>query len=95
MFPFNITGIENLKEVLEQISEIAANWSMFGLALEIKNSELNAINRKENLDCLMEVVSLWLKGNGGETTWKFLCEALRSTLVKNPAIAKKIENKKL
>lgn len=86
--------IKDQKHVIEMVYEIAAFWDDLGLALELVPSALECIEADEQ-SCfkrLKKVVALWLKGNGGERSWKFLCEAVRGPLVKNNALAGKIEH---
>ena len=91
-----IAEIDDLKDVLEAVNDVASNWDNLGMVLKIKDSELGIIkaDHKDSVrDCLKEVVSLWLKGNGGERSWKFLCNALKNSPVNECAIAEKIEQK--
>ena len=82
---------------MREISPAAAKWKRIGLALEIKPHELDKIKLDEpDSDCkLDEVVSLWLKGNGGERSVKFLCDALRSKLVGHYTLADEAEKELL
>ena len=51
-----------------------------GLVLGIKQGRLDIITHDYSRcrDQLSAVLSVWLKGNGKETSWNFLCEALKS-----------------
>lgn len=89
----NTAGTKDLKDVLEMVCDIAAEWDDLGLALGLKSSSLDSIEADER-SCrkrLHKVVAEWLKGNGGECTWNFLCEAIKGPLVKNISLAQKIE----
>ena len=77
------------------VREIAAVYDDLSLALKLSSSFLDVVEADEP-SCnkrLTKVVVEWLKGNGGERSWKFLSEAIRGPLVKNKALADKIEKK--
>ena len=80
--------IEDMKEVLEMLlPDVAAQWKDLGIALKLPHGQVEAQTN------LMGIVNEWLRGNGGPRDWKFLSEAVRGPLVKNPALADKIEKK--
>ena len=67
----------------------AAKWEDIGLALEINPNELEKIRKDQDgsNDRLKEVLSEWLRGNGGECSLKFLCDAVGGDLVELRALA--------
>lgn len=89
--------MDDINDVIKSISDAAAKWKSIGDALEVGSGELEKIEKDyhKSDDQLRETISVWLKGNGGTRTWKFLCEALRSKSVSRCDLAKKIEEKRL
>lgn len=89
--------MDDINEVKESIIDAAAKWKSIGDALEVGSGELEKIEKDyhKSDDRLRETISVWLKGNGGTRTWKFLCKALRTKSVSEPDLAKKIEEKRL
>ena len=75
----------------------AALWHDIGLTLDIHPTELEKIERDytRSDDRLKQVLSLWLRGNGGECSWRFLCAAMRDDLVARPNLAENIEKQYL
>ena len=81
--------------MLTAVLEVASEWRNLGLALDIKQPTIDSIEAEHfNVKrCLEEVIKCWLNGNGGELSWSFLCEALKSPLVARPKVAGDIEQK--
>ena len=80
--------------MLTALDSIAKEWRDIGLSLHIDYAIIDKIETDHSTGvkrCLAEVINCWLKGNGGERSWFFLCEALRSKLVKRPDVAEEIE----
>ena len=75
----------------------AVKWEDIGLALDIDPDELDKISKDQTGcdDQLSAVLSEWLRGNGGECSLKFLCDALRSELVGRSTLADKVEKELL
>ena len=61
---------------------MASKWKNIGLALRLTPNSLNTISAKENVtDCLLEVLTNWLKKTYnverfGEPSWKLLVKAV-------------------
>ena len=61
---------------------MASKWKSIGLALRLTPDSLNTIGTKENVtDCLLEVLTQWLKKtynveHFGEPSWKLLVKAV-------------------
>ena len=57
--------------------------------MEINPNELEKIRRDQDgsNDQLKAVLSEWLRGNGGECSLKFLCDAVGGDLVERPTLA--------
>ena len=59
--------------------DIAAVWRDIGLALRMRNPELDVIREshpQSPKDCLKAVLSGWLQGRNRPPTWGALCEAV-------------------
>ena len=67
------------------------------LALGIGQDKLEKISKDQTGcdDQLRAVLSEWLTGNGGECSLKFLCDALRSAIIKRSKLADKVEKELL
>ena len=90
-------AITDKADVYRATKPAAALWEDIGLALKINPTELEKIEHdiSGTEDRLKQVLSLWLKGNGGECSWRFLCAAMRDDLVARPDLAKNIEKQYL
>ena len=88
-------AIDDKNTVLPELASVASKWEDLGLALDLKQDQLDIINSDRG-GCsakLGATVSAWLRGEGGERSWKFLCAALRSPLVARRAFADILEKK--
>ena len=83
------------RNVLTAVVTVASEWRNLGLALDVKQPTIDSIEagHSDVNRCLEEVIKCWLNGNGGELSWSFLCEALKSPLVARPKVADDIEQK--
>ena len=90
-------AIADMAPVYQVTKPAAALWHDVGLTLEIDPTELEKIERDFARcdDRLKQVLSLWLRGNGGECSWRFLCAAMRDDLVARPNLAENIEEQYL
>ena len=80
--------------MLTALTSIAKEWRDIGLSLHIEYAMIEKIETDHSTDvkrCLAEVINCWLKENGGERSWSFLCKALRNPLVSRPDVARVIE----
>ena len=92
-----MSGINDLNTVWREVHIAAAVWEDLGLALLMKPHTLETIkhNNSDVRDRLKAALSEWLKGNGGERSWRFLSRALKDPMVGRPDIAEAIETKYL
>lgn len=91
------TGVEDKTKILRELQEAAADCDSIAQVLKISNGKIEAI-KKEKAKCkerLGEYVEEWLKGNGGDRTWEFLCGGLRDKLVGRKDIADKLQKQLL
>ena len=76
----NILTEDDLFDIYKEVLDVAAEWRNVGLALRVRNPELDVIEKSCPLaprDCLRAVLAGWLKGrNGPQPTWGALCEAV-------------------
>ena len=59
------TGIDDLPELLQELTEVAADWYLVGIFLKIANFRLDAIkndNYNQSMNCLRDMLATWLKG---------------------------------
>lgn len=94
-FPVETLGCDDLSSVYLAIREVATQWEYLGLALDINQDLLDQVEHDKDkvIDRLKAVIKLWLTGNGGERTWRFLCVALEDPIVERIDIARKIAEK--
>lgn len=96
---YTYTAIDDKSDVLEQVQTIAASWNAFGLALGLKPSTLNDIDKDCTgvQKCLDQVVEKWLlvkydNDRYGNPTWNNLIKAVRKEIGGgNPALAQQIK----
>ena len=81
-------------DVLAVVHPAAAKWRDIGLTLRINPDELDKIDGDADAG-LRAVLAMWLRGNGGDRTWEFLCEVLQCRLVGRRDLAKKIKEQYL
>lgn len=78
--------------------DVRSKWNNFGLELEIKHSELEAIRKKHNDDpdeCFKELLSIWLKKLDPKPTWESLVSALKSKTVGYEQLSEEVRQKHL
>ena len=89
MFIKQLTGIQQLNDVLELLKECGfseTRWFELGLALGLSKNTLDTIKAdhpQNTRQCLIECLSKWLKradgvDSKGGATWDSLSDALRS-----------------
>ena len=78
------TDIDDLIDVKCELIPIASKWKDIGLALRLKPTTLDTIekNRKDAKDCLSDVLTQWLNKaynmqRFGEPSWQLLVSAVR------------------
>ncbi len=99
--------MDDLGELVEEMDDVATKYKSIGIALRIKHSELNIIERKHRYDpkaALTSVLEEWLKLNysakKGEArkmpSWRRVVEVVdKSSGGNNHALAKKIAASRL
>ena len=96
---FNISGSDDIFEVKVQLTSIDSKWREIGLALGLKQSQLNTISSENSHtpDCLTKMLELWLNKSYDYTkhdrpSWQTLSKAVRhSAGGNNPALADEID----
>ena len=85
-------SIDDNVEVLVALHDARAKWRPIGLCIRVKKGDLDAIESEQgNAQRKLEsVVNKWLE-NGENCTWSAIAAALRSVLVGEPELARKIE----
>ena len=80
--PFHFTtGEDDLPDIIEELTDVAASWKNIGIRLRIRHNRLEAIQGDNPLDCLRQMLAIWLQKNYnveqfGEPTWAKLVEAV-------------------
>ena len=76
-------GIDDLSDLLEQLTEVAAHWYTVGVYLKIAYGLLEAIKNdncgrsNQSMECLREMLATWLRGT--DTSPAALVQALKSS----------------
>ncbi len=70
---------EDLFAVLDELEPVKAHWFGVGLGLKLRKSDLEAIKKDhgESLECLREMLHLWLDRTDSRPTWQEVIEVLR------------------
>lgn len=101
-FLFFFTVEEDIFDVLNEVSDVASKWNGMGLALRLRQSDLDIIRLNHPIDpcsCLREVLQAWLQckynvQRFGSPSWKLLCKAVEQKCGgDNPTLATKIRDK--
>ena len=85
----------DLKNLYEDLIDIAHKWYDLGLQLEVTEGTLKTIksdNPENSQHCLRKTLSTWLKIDP-RPTWQTLCAALRSRTVGAEKLASDLEVK--
>ena len=85
-------GISDLREVSDEVFTIS-EWFTLGLSLGLSNDMLRTIEKDCHRDthhCRTEMLKAWLKGVGGESSWRQLACALDSPLIGRTEISSMI-----
>ena len=94
-------GIDDLFDITTELCDVAKRWRYIGLALRLRNPDLNRITAEGRpvSDCLTDMLELWLNQNYdvikyGEPSWQMLENAVRARAGgNNPALADQIHRK--
>ncbi len=70
-------------------------WYNVGLELGVQRDTLDSIRDQfdDPIDCLCEVLRLWLRGISPRASWRGLVDALRSCIVGEEKLASELEAK--
>ena len=81
--------------VLNELLEIKEKWREFGLGLNLRSNQLEAIGSTSShpLECLYKVVSEWLNRSDPLPTWDALVAVLRTQLVGEKELADTLHEK--
>ena len=89
-------------DIMEALVDIMAKWKCLGMALRIKQADLEAISSKHVSDAkenLRDTLNAWLQHRYnveqfGQPSWKLLCQAVHNRVGgDNPKLAKTIAEK--
>ena len=81
---------DQIPEVLDRLSRVKRKWYDFGMGLDIRTSDLDAIRNRciSSRESMAEVIKIWHQGVA-KATWRSLARALRG--VKETKLADEIE----
>ena len=87
--------MDDLGTVLQETYEARNKWYDIGLGLKVSVATLDGIKSQSDdpKDCLRETLKPWLKGTDPKPTWRALVEALKSCIVEEHQLAKRLEAK--
>ena len=77
---FNVGGdVPKLNQAFDETLDIAAEWKTIGIFLEVPKQTLDIIkfNEVRANDCLMEMLSTWLKMVHPRPSWNILVNAVK------------------
>ena len=88
-------NVDDLGTVLQEAYEARNKWYDIGLGLKVSVATLDGIKSQSDdpKDCLRETLKPWLKGTDPKPTWRALVEALKSCIVEEHQLAKRLEAK--
>ena len=71
--------IPKLSQAFAELLDIAADWKTIGILLEVPKQTLDIIkiNEVRANDCLMEMLSMWLKMVQPRPSWNILVNAVK------------------
>lgn len=83
---------DDLKEVLTKLHSVNYKWEELGTEIGLKDGALKAIaaNRSTVQQCMRDVITEWLHGNGFVSTWQTIIDVLKTETVGEGALAKSI-----
>ena len=81
-------GVQDIFDVLEQMVSVAASWYAIGIGLRLDPGILDQFTGKVPRDCMIEVLTNWLKKNYnvdqfGEPTWRTVVKVVASPAAGN------------
>ena len=86
-----------LKELVEDLHEVASKWRAVGVQLEVPTSTLKEIDYVNRGDCsraLSDMLDEWIN-NDPNVSWETVVEVLKSRSVGERALARDIEMNRL
>ena len=83
------------KPLLNALNPVTAQWRSFGIQLGVDSDKLKEFEdfTRNVKYYLSETLQIWLKQNDPPPTVQDLLDALRSPVLSNPRLAKKLEEK--
>jgi len=90
-----LVGQGDLKSLHHELHSVSDKWYSFGVQLGVSIENLKCI-RRENLsisECLLEVLTSWLKCTDPPHTWKALVKALESSPIEEKTLAQQLRDK--
>ena len=94
-YPHLPVGQGDLKSLHSELHPVADKWYSLGVQLQVPIETLKCI-RRDNLpitECLLEMLTVWLKCTTPPPTWNTLTEALESPPVGERLLAQQLRDK--
>lgn len=86
-------SVKDLKDVVEAVWQIRANFYSLGRSLGIDGGTLDVAKKRDDDQALNDVIKTWLQRSTPKPTWKALIQVLRSESIKDEALADEIATK--
>lgn len=83
----------DLGELQNELHGISSKWYDLGVQLHIDSGELDNIKRDNPVECLREMLKIWLKKVDPDPTWNALIDALKSRVINEQKLANQLERK--
>ena len=93
--PTHPVGQGDLKSLHSELHPVAEKWYTLGVQLQVPIESLKSIKRENLLmtECLLEMLTDWLKCTTPPPTWNVLTEALESPPVGERLLAQQLRDK--
>ena len=84
--------LEHIGTLMAELGEMVPEWTMFCLQLGVSNVALNTIDQNVTpKKCTWKMLTTWIDKKGEEATIHEILKTLRSPVISNPALAKRLE----
>ena len=93
--PTHPVGQGDLKSLHSELHPVADKWYTLGVQLQVPIETLKCIRRENHpmTECLLEMLTVWLKCTNPPPTWNILTEALESPPVGERLLAQQLRDK--